>query len=164
MSSQVASPAGTAPQVRSILCPIDVFDICREAVDFAVDLAQRYGGAALTLLHVYQPQTYALPPDSMMFAGPQVLANQVSQADDALSALQKDLQARGVAQVATHIAQGDPVDEILREVRDRGHHLVVMGTHGRTGLSHALLGSVAEKVVRRAPCAVLTVHEPARAR
>lgn len=149
----------TAPHIRRILIPIDVFDVCREAVDFAVDLAQRYSGAELTLLHVYQPQTYALPVDSMMFAGPQVMANQVSQADDALSELRKELEARG-ATVVTHIAQGDPVDEILREVRDRGHDLCVMGTHGRTGLAHALLGSVAEKVVRRAPCAVLTVHAP----
>lgn len=157
-------PASTAPVIRRILVPIDVFDVCREAVDFAVDLAQRYGGAELTLLHVYQPQTYALPPDSMMFAGPQVMATQVTQADEALTALRKEIEGRGVPRVATHIAQGDPVDEILREVRDRGHDLCVMGTHGRTGLAHALLGSVAEKVVRRAPCAVLTVHSPHNAR
>ena len=146
--------------IRRILVPIDVFDVCREAVDFAIDLSGRYGGAELTLLHVFQPPTYALPMDSMMFAGPQVMAEQVTQADVALTELAAKVRGRGIATVATHIAQGDPVDEILREIRDRRHDLVVMGTHGRTGLAHALLGSVTEKIVRRAPCPVLTVHVP----
>ena len=56
------------------------------------------------------------------------------------------------------IATGHPADAIVRVARDRAADLIVMGTHGRTGLQHALLGSVAEKVVRLAPCPVLTVR------
>src|SRR5262249_20777722 len=59
------------------------------------------------------------------------------------------------------IAGGNPADAIVRAAQERGADLIVMGTHGRTGLQHVLLGSVAEKVVRTAPCPVLTVrHRP----
>lgn len=56
------------------------------------------------------------------------------------------------------VATGNPADAIVRVARERGVHLIVMGTHGRTGLQHVLLGSVAEKVVRLAHCPVLTVR------
>ena len=56
------------------------------------------------------------------------------------------------------LLSGDPATEIVRYSQDAGMNLIVMGTHGRTGLQHVMIGSVAEKVVRRAPCAVLTVR------
>ena len=58
------------------------------------------------------------------------------------------------------VTEGHPADAIVRVAREEGADLIVMGTHGRTGLQHALLGSVAETVVRHAPCPVLTVRRP----
>lgn len=62
--------------------------------------------------------------------------------------------------VVPEVAEGTPFEEIVRFARDKDIDLIVMGTHGHTGLAHLFLGSVAEKVVRRAPCPVLTVRHP----
>ncbi|HWM86759.1 MAG TPA: universal stress protein, partial [Kofleriaceae bacterium] len=70
------------------------------------------------------------------------------------------LPTEGLREVGTNISQGVPFAEVVREAREGGFDLIVMGTHGRTGLRHALIGSVAEKVVRKAPCPVLTVRPP----
>jgi nucleotide-binding universal stress UspA family protein len=75
-----------------------------------------------------------------------------------------DMQAEGVLQIDTALLEGKPYQEILRFAQEGAFDLIVIGTHGRTGLAHALLGSVAEKIVRLSRCAVLTVHrkhEPA---
>lgn len=142
---------------RKILIPTDLSEDSQGAMNIALDLAQRYG-ARLTLLHVYQPPLYSLPPDAVMLAATTELANQVTELQGNLDALKANLMAQGVSDVVTHIAQGDPHDEIMRELREAGHDLLVMATHGRSGLSHMLLGSVAEKLVRHAPCPVLTVR------
>jgi len=64
----------------------------------------------------------------------------------------------------THkLASGDPASEIVRVAKDEGVNMIVMSSHGRTGLSRMLMGSVAEKVVRRAPCAVVTFKQPQEA-
>jgi nucleotide-binding universal stress UspA family protein len=62
-----------------------------------------------------------------------------------------------------HLAEGDAAAEIVKVAREEGCDLIVMGTHGRTGLRHALMGSVAERVLRQAPCPVLTLHGLSRA-
>jgi nucleotide-binding universal stress UspA family protein len=64
----------------------------------------------------------------------------------------------GPLKVETLVQRGDPVTEILRMAEDGASDLIVMGTHGRSGIKRALLGSVAENVVHRAPCPVLVVH------
>jgi nucleotide-binding universal stress UspA family protein len=64
----------------------------------------------------------------------------------------------GVA-VEARMAHGTPYEEIVKAGKELGADLIVIGTHGRTGMSHFLLGSVAERVVRSAPCPVLTVHQ-----
>ena len=65
-----------------------------------------------------------------------------------------------VASVETKIATGSPFVEIITFAKDQNVDLIVVGTHGRTGLAHVMIGSVAEKVVRKAPCPVLTVKHP----
>jgi nucleotide-binding universal stress UspA family protein len=65
----------------------------------------------------------------------------------------------GALEVGTKLLQGVAWDEIVRFAKTEGFDLIVMGTHGRTGIKHALLGSITEKVVRTASCPVLTVHE-----
>ena len=77
---------------------------------------------------------------------------------NALERARHDMQANGALQIDVALAEGNPCREILRFAREGSFDLIVLGTHGRTGLNHALLGSVAERVVRLASCAVMTVH------
>lgn len=149
--------------IRKILVPFDFSPTAHEALAPASDLARRYG-AALVLLHVYEPPVYPVPPDGMRLPSPEAMAAEVTTLETELEGVQRQLREQGVSNVTVNIAQGDPLTEILRVVKDVGIDLVVIGTHGRTGLKHLLLGSVAEKVVRHAPCPVLTIRGPAPAR
>jgi universal stress protein A len=151
-------------RIRKILVATDFSGSAREALFFAVELAQRFQ-ASLAVLHVYQAPslpipTYPTPPPSMVAE----LAKLLDEIDRALAALRSEIRERGGPEVATLTAEGTPVREILQELRDGEYDLLVVGTHGRTGFRHALLGSVAEKVVRSAPCPVLTVRYSAEPR
>ena len=79
-------------------------------------------------------------------------------ARDLLGKYEAELKSSGISLSASFCEPGDPATAIVEFAKGGAYDLVVMGTHGRTGISHALLGSVAEKVVRRAPCPVLTVR------
>lgn len=143
-------------RIQNILCPVDFSDPSREALHFAADLASQFG-ATLTLLNVYQMPGYALP-EGVVVAGPQVLTEMVDSIERELERWRSAATSRGVKDVRVATAMGTPHTEINRAARQGQHDLVVIGTHGRTGLKHVLLGSVAERVVRTAPCPVLTVR------
>jgi universal stress protein A len=143
-------------RLKSVLCPIDFSDPSREAVHFAADLAVQFQ-ATLTLLNVYQIPGYALP-EGVVVATPEVLTELVDGIDKELGRWADEARARGVHDVRTQTEMGTPHTEINRVAREAGFDLIVIGTHGRTGLKHVLLGSVAERVVRTAPCPVLTVR------
>jgi nucleotide-binding universal stress UspA family protein len=145
--------------IRKVLCPIDFSDTSRLALEYAVDLSLKMG-ADLTLLHVYQAPGYAMPEGlGVVMAGPEEMAAVVSGVDDLMKQWKADAEALGarVVQTATELG-GTPV-EIVRVATAGGHDLIVMGTHGRTGIGHALLGSTAERVIRHAPCPVLVVRQ-----
>lgn len=144
--------------IRKILVPVDFSDPSRDAMRFACDLAKRYE-ASVTLLHVYQVPGYALP-EGYILAGPETVAELMSAIDKGMAGVKREAEAEGVRDVATSVVQGVAFAEIVRAAREGMIDLIVMGTHGRTGLKHALLGSVAEKVLRKAPCPVLTVRHP----
>ena len=137
------------------MCPIDFSEASREAVVAAIELSKRFG-AELTLLHVYQIPAYTMP-EGLISAGPDVVATMQEQIDRLLESWQGDAARSGV-KVTTASVLGAPFAEIVRYAREHAFDLIVIGTHGRTGLRHALLGSVAEKVVRKAHCPVLTVR------
>jgi nucleotide-binding universal stress UspA family protein len=82
----------------------------------------------------------------------------VAAAERGIAACKRRATEWGAPRVDTRVAQGVPCDRIVHMAKDDGFDLIVIGTHGRTGLTHALLGSVAEKVVRHAPGAVLVVR------
>jgi nucleotide-binding universal stress UspA family protein len=141
---------------KKILCPIDFSDTSRAALETAVALAGQLG-AELTLLHVYQMPSVTLP-DGFMVAGAEEMARLSRDVDEAMQKWRADAEAQGATRLRTETAIGATHAEIERIAAAGGYHLVVMGTHGRTGLAHALLGSTAEKVVQRASCPVVTVR------
>ncbi len=140
------------PEIRRVLCPVDFSPHSESAVQFAVELAQKLG-ADVHLLHVYQLPVYALP-DGAMMAGPEFTTKVTTELQKALTSLAKKFEA---AKLETHLVEGVPYREVVRMSDELHADLIVMGTHGRTGLRHLLLGSVAERVVRSSKVPVVTV-------
>lgn len=141
---------------RRICCAVDFSDTSRGAMEVAVDLARRLG-AEVTLLHAYPIPGYTFP-DGSVVASPGMLQDLSDQADRHLEAWRRDAEAMGLAHVAIAKAIGDPSQEIARWAKEQKVDLLVLGTHGRSGLEHALMGSIAERVLRKAPCPVLTIR------
>jgi nucleotide-binding universal stress UspA family protein len=95
--------------------------------------------------------------------GPAELTDLLGRLERRLERTGRDAHAAGVETVDTTLLHGSTASAILRYAHDGGHDLIVMGTHGRTGLRRAMLGSVAATVVRKSTCPVLTVRAPVRA-
>lgn len=140
--------------IRKILVPTDFSEHSTLALTYAVDLAKRYE-ASLTLLHVYPVVNYAAAEGFALYT-PEQLAKLTTQLTTQLRACEAQAREAGAQQIASTMEQGDAYQEILEHAPN--YDLIVMGTHGRTGLKHALMGSVAEKIVRTSPCPVLTVR------
>lgn len=140
------------PVIRRILCPVDFSPDAERALDYGIELAQALG-AEIDLLHVYQLPVYALP-DGAMMAGPEFTAKVTTELQQALTAL---AEKKAAAKPKTHLREGVPYREIVAMSEELEADLIVMGTHGRTGIKHLLLGSVAERVVRTSQVPVITV-------
>jgi nucleotide-binding universal stress UspA family protein len=137
---------------------VDLSELSREALDQAADLARALG-ADLTVAHVVAPPP---PVAADLLVAPGGVAGEAAREEEAtLEAWRAVAEARAGRPVRGRLLAGDPARELVRLAREEGSDLIVMGTHGRTGLRRALLGSVAAAVVREAPCAVLVVHDGA---
>jgi nucleotide-binding universal stress UspA family protein len=140
---------------KHILVPTDFGDAAGRAVDVAVDLAKKYS-ATITLLHVYELPVYPYPEISVLpdidFITPIREAAQ-KELSKAFAVVQ-----RSGCEARAQLSCGVVWTEILQEAEQARADLIVMGTHGRRGMVHALLGSVAEKIVRTANVPVLTVR------
>ncbi len=146
---------------KRICCPIDFSDASRAAMEVAADLARRFE-ADLMLLHAYPIPGYTFP-DGSVVASPKMMQDLADQAQKHLEEWRLEAEKLvGAPRVTSEKAVGEPAAEILEAARDARADLIVMGTHGRTGLEHALMGSIAERVVRRALCPVLTVRPQGR--
>jgi len=145
---------------EKILVPVDFSNDSAHAVRMGIDIARRYG-AALTLLHVYQPIAYPMPIGHAFFTQPQ-LDRLFESIRNHLDALLVEIRSGGVSQADARLEQGVPATEICESAKQMGYDLIVMGTQGRTGIAHFLVGSVAERVIRMAPCPVLTVKTKER--
>ena len=144
--------------VQRILCPTDFSKPSNEAVRVASDLASQFS-AELVLLHVLTPFP-TLPVDAVMSVDPSFILEKVREnAEQTLELLVQKKVPNGV-HPRTKIVQGGAADEIVKTANDEHADMIVIATHGNTGLQHLLLGSVAEKVVRHASCPVLTVRVP----
>jgi nucleotide-binding universal stress UspA family protein len=145
--------------LHRILIPTDFSKHSQNALAYAVAFAEKFG-AELHLLHVVQDLAMFLPDG--VTAGPPLLPP-VDQLTAAVRvALDRAIEENHLQHlpVQTHVREGTPFYEIIRFAKEKDIDLIVMGTHGRSGLVHVLLGSVTEKVVRKAPCPVLTVRHP----
>lgn len=137
-----------------ILCPTDFSDVSTKAEAYATALARRYN-ARLHLLHV-DPPTPIMSPYGEMPVDIRLFEEQRDQAEKDLATARERARAAGVPAEAS-IRGGHPAREILAVADEFHADLVVIGTHGRGGVEHLLLGSVAEKVMRKAPCPVMVV-------
>lgn len=144
-------PRGETTAFMRILCPVDFSDDSRRAVKRAAELAAP-SGAGITLLHVIEPPvTYTGEPPVSDFLG-----SIEKQSTQLLVEWASDLKSKIATPVATEIRIGSAGAQTLAVLHKHPElDLVVLGSHGRTGIRRALLGSVAEKIVRHAACAVL---------
>lgn len=147
---------------KKILCPVDFSDASRAALRVASELARRFDGE-VTVFHAYPLPGYTLPEGTVLPASG-MLQELAEQTDALLARWKAEAIADGAPRVATGKSIGEPAAEIVAEAQDGKYDAVVVGTHGRTGLAHVLLGSVAERVVRRAPMPVVTVRPPPAAK
>lgn len=142
-------------QIRTILVPVDFSPCSRAALDFGLQLARRFD-ASLWLLHAYVLPAYAFSEGVAI--GPDLAENLANDARKGLERIRDDLQ-ESVVPVSVASVAGSPAEVIVEWAQTHGIDLIVMGTHGRSGLQHLLAGSVAERVVRVAHCPVVTVRE-----
>ena len=145
--------------ISKILVPTDFSTHASQALHFAVDMARRYE-ASIDLIHVFETFTYILP-DGYVFMGAENFDLLMDQFRKQLETARQSALELGAKVVETTLLQGSPSQEIVRCAKDRNSDLIIMGTHGRQGINHFLIGSVAERVVRTAPCPVLTVRSKA---
>lgn len=147
-----------AIQLKRILCPTDFSESSGHALTYAISFAEQYG-ATLYLLHVIEPLTPVpgidMAPMLTYEDRPNIMERIQELLEEAVPANIKEKLT-----VKTLIARGAPFLEIIRTAQEEQIDLIVIATHGRTGLSHMLLGSTTEKVVRKAACPVLSVKHP----
>jgi nucleotide-binding universal stress UspA family protein len=145
-------------QLQSILVPTDFSEYAQHALDYAVYFAGRYR-ARLVLVHVMAP--YFSGTEADMFAVPSAYyaRDLMGILHERLEEVAEKVRRQGI-EVETVLTMGIPFVEIVRLARRHDVGLIVIATHGRTGLRHLVMGSTAERVVRKAPCPVLSVRPP----
>lgn len=144
--------------IKKVLVPIDFSDYSKSALKYAVNFAKSFN-AEIILVYVVEPVIY--PPDFSMgqIAMPSINAEWDDRAKDELQKLAKS-DITGAENVKTIIKTGKPFVEIIETAKEENVDLIIIATHGHSGVEHILFGSTAEKVVRKAPCPVLTLREP----
>jgi nucleotide-binding universal stress UspA family protein len=140
-------------ELRTILHPTDFSERSEGAFQAACSLARDHG-ARLVVLYVQQPDVVVCAEYTAYVPDPIQTPADVKESLSARHAIDPGLD------VEYRVANGDPTAQILHAARELNANLIVMGTHGRTGLGRLLMGSVAEAVSRRAPCPVLTLKAP----
>lgn len=147
------------PTPSRILVPVDLSEGSQALIDYAIQLAKPFN-AALEIIHAWEPPQYVAP--DLLVAAPGWNSQSLEQV--AVDAATKELDALAAKQqnapvpIKHRVVVGEAASTVLRVAEEGKHDLIVMGTHGRRGLPRLLLGSVAQKIVARAHCPVLTLH------
>jgi len=161
--ASAAAPAPSSFRLKRILVPIDFSDCALKALRYAVPFAKQ-NGASITLLHIVNvPSYYAVDGGGFNYGAFQpdyatLEADLRALGEKRLTAMAQE-EARDHVPTDSLVTSGPPASEIVETARSMPADLIVISTHGRTGLNHVLLGSVAEHVIRHAPCPVLVVRE-----
>jgi len=151
----VRAGAQITPHVTRVLVPVDFNDCSIEALEYAVQVARQFE-AAVVILHVVESASYGL--DFTLAARGD--AKKLKEAVTArIEEYARAIKSQNVA-VESVVHNGTPGESILAIAATKSTDLIVMGTHGRKGFTHLVSGSVAEAVIRHAPCPVLTVKSP----
>jgi nucleotide-binding universal stress UspA family protein len=149
------------PAIKKILVPTDCSDLSVEAIRYAMSLSEMYG-AELLLIHIVDDAP-VLALQSMEMTTDFVFDDTMRMAEQHLAEFARAHDIRSHHGLSMIVRRGNPYDEITRTAAEVQADLIVMATHGRTGLAHVLLGSVTEKVVQLSDIPVLTI-KPARIR
>ena len=146
-------------QLKKILVPIDFSEVSKDALPYAASLAARFG-AELILLHV----TETAPIDYLLGRGlmNHLTVPMMKQAEANLARMAGRLDKTNGAHTSAIVRTGKPYEEICRAATSLGADMIILTTHGYTGLRHVVLGSTAERVVRHADCPVLVVRDKSR--
>lgn len=144
--------------IKRVLVPVDFSGDSLNALAYARDLVKPFN-AEVVLIHVVEPIYYAAPADMYMTSPnlASIIDEQQRLAAQQLKRIAGDLEKKG-HRVRTVLKNGSPAQIIIDTAQHTGTDLIIMATHGHTGLAHLFMGSVAEKVVRTAACPVLTVR------
>ncbi len=143
---------------NKILVPTDFSESAQYALPYAVDLAEKYQ-ASLHLLHVVEPIIAPVDFAWGTYSYPDIEKQLSGYVEESLAKIIKDMIPKEQVCESTSL-HGKPWREIITFAREQEMDLIVMATHGLSGFSHALYGSTAEKIVRKAPCQVLVVRHP----
>ena len=145
-------------RLKKILFPTDFSEHSLRALPYARSLAEVFH-AKLHLLHVVEPMRVLA--DELLAPAP-LIQMETDAEERGRARLHElvDLPTRAILEIEERVVRGVPFAEIVRYAREEEIDLIVLATHGLSGIAHLLIGSTAEKVVRKAPCAVLTVKSP----
>lgn len=147
-------------KINKILVPIDFSDYSKAALRYAVNFAKLFN-AEIILIYVVEPVIY--PPDFSM--GQIAIPTVTTEFDDRAKEELKKLASNEIpsqTKVQTVLKTGKPFVEIIDTAAELDVDIIIIATHGHSGVEHILFGSTAEKVVRKAPCPVLTIREPVK--
>jgi nucleotide-binding universal stress UspA family protein len=141
-----------------VLAAIDTSTLATYVVEFAARIARRtWSNAQLHVLHVFRSAPFDRPAQAGLR-----FEDLRAEAGEYLASYARSARRLCPAPVTAHLAQGDPAEEILKQTRSLNADLLIVGTHDTVGLERFLMGSVAEKVAKHAPCPVLVVRRKQR--
>ncbi|OQA69035.1 MAG: stress protein UspA [Ignavibacteriales bacterium UTCHB2] len=142
--------------IKKVLVPIDFSDYSKSALKYAINFS-KFFNAEIILIYVVEPVIYPLDFSMGQIAMPSFSTEWDQRAKEELDKLaKKEINSS----VKTIIKTGKPFLEIIETAKEENIDLIIIATHGHTGVEHIIFGSTAEKVVRKAPCPVLTLREP----
>lgn len=144
--------------IKKILVPVDFSDYSKRALRYAVDFSKHFN-SELILISVIEPMIYPADFSMGQVAIPATDQNLTERIENELKTLEEN-EIGGQVKSKRIIKSGKPFYEIVETAREEDVDLIIIATHGHTGVEHLLFGSTAEKVVRKAPCPVLTLREP----